>query len=416
MKSVITCDLEGRIETFGKDAEAVFGWKADEVIGKKRVSLFSPGETVLEHVPGWLSSAVKNGAHETDTVFVRKDGAEFPAHIRISPTFKNGEQIGYCGVTEPLPMSELERARPRISFATKAFRWLVVTRAPFLTASLVPVLVGAALAPTFVALPFALALIGALALHVAANTWNDLFDWRSGADQANNDYFLPFSGGSRAIELGLITERGLAIIAWCALLVATLCGAGLTLLATPWVLAYGAAGAFAAYFYTAPPLRLVARRGLGELFIGACFGPLMTAGVYTAMTGALSSPSSSSWWVGVPVGLLTTAILWINEIPDAKSDATVGKNHLVVTLGKDGAKWGYLALMLGAYGSLLAMVLANVVTPWALAAFIALPFTVRAVVVLWKHVHDRALVGANKMTIYQHMVFGLALAAALAFG
>lgn len=412
MKSVITCDLEGRIETFGKDAEAVFGWTADEVIGKKRVSLFSPGETVLEHVPGWLSSAVKNGAHETDSVFVRKDGAEFPAHIRISPTFKNGAQIGYCGVTEPLPMSELERARPHISTATKVFRWLVVTRAPFLTASLVPVLVGAALAD-FTALPFALALIGALALHVAANTWNDLFDWRSGADQANNDYFLPFSGGSRAIELGLITERGLAIIAWCALLVATLCGAGLTLLATPWVLAYGAVGAFAAYFYTAPPLRLVARRGLGELFIGACFGPLMTGGVYAAMTGTFSS---TSLWVGVPVGLLTTAILWINEIPDAKSDATVGKNHLVVTLGKGGARWGYVALMLGAYGSLLAMVLMNVVTPWALAAFVALPLTIRAIIVLFKHIDDRALVGANKSTIYQHVVFGLALAAALAFG
>jgi 1,4-dihydroxy-2-naphthoate octaprenyltransferase len=417
VKSVITCDLEGRIETFGKDAEAVFGWSADEVIGKKRVSLFSPGETVLEHVPSWLSNAVKNGAHETNSVFLRKDGAEFPAHIRISPTFKNGAQIGYCGVTEPLPMSELERARPKISFATKAFRWLVVTRAPFLTASLVPVLVGAALAPSFAALPFVLALIGALALHVAANTWNDLFDWRSGADQANNDYFLPFSGGSRAIELGLITERGLATIAWCALLVATLCGALLTALVTPWVLAYGAVGAFAAYFYTAPPLRLVARRGLGELFIGACFGPLMTGGVYTAMTGTFSSTSLSvALWVGVPVGLLTTAILWINEIPDAKSDATVGKNHLVVTLGHDAARWGYLALMLGAYGTLAALIATQLVTVWAAAAFIALPFTVRALVVLFKHVHDRALVGANKMTIYQHLVFGLALAAALAFG
>ena len=412
MKSVITCDTEGRIETFGKDAEVVFGWKADEVIGKKRVSLFSPGETVLEHVSAWLSNAVKNGAHETDSVFVRKDGSEFPAHIRISPTFKDGAQIGYCGVTEPLPMSELENARPRISFATKAFRWLVVTRAPFLTASLVPVLVGAALAPTFGALPFVLALVGGLALHVAANTWNDLFDWRSGADQANNDYFMPFSGGSRAIELGLITERGLATIAWCALLVATLCGALLTSLVTPWVLAYGVVGAFAAYFYTAPPLRLVARHGLGELFIGACFGPLMTGGTYTALTGAFSS---TSLWVGVPVGLLTTAILWVNEIPDAKSDASVGKNHLVVTIGKDAARWGYLALMLGAYGSLAALVATKLVTPWALAAFIALPFTVRAVVVLWKHVHDRALVGANKMTIYQHVVFGLVLAAALAW-
>jgi PAS domain S-box-containing protein len=80
MKSVITCDLEGRIETFGHDAEAVFGWTTHEVIGKKRVSLFSPGDVVLEHVPVWLKTAVAKGAHETDTVFLRKDRTRFPAH------------------------------------------------------------------------------------------------------------------------------------------------------------------------------------------------------------------------------------------------------------------------------------------------------------------------------------------------
>ena len=45
--SVITCDLEGRIETFNPNAEKLFGYSADEVIGKKRVSLFSPGMVCL---------------------------------------------------------------------------------------------------------------------------------------------------------------------------------------------------------------------------------------------------------------------------------------------------------------------------------------------------------------------------------
>ena len=188
--SVITCDLEGRIETFNPGAALLFGWRPDEVVGKKRVSLFSPGETVLEHVPRWLKTAVVDGAYEGDTVFVRKDGSEFPAHIKITPTFKGEQQIGFCGVSVPLPASELERARPAISTSTKVFRWVVITRAPFLTASLVPVLAAVAFAARTGAVSWlaaALALVGALALHVAANTFNDLFDWRSGADDGNND-------------------------------------------------------------------------------------------------------------------------------------------------------------------------------------------------------------------------------------
>ncbi|MFU8805657.1 MAG: PAS domain S-box protein, partial [Bradymonadaceae bacterium] len=61
-KSVITCDMEGRIETFNTGAEEIFGYSADEIVGKKRISLFSPGLIVLGHVGGWLKAADKEGA------------------------------------------------------------------------------------------------------------------------------------------------------------------------------------------------------------------------------------------------------------------------------------------------------------------------------------------------------------------
>ncbi len=446
MKSVITCDLEGRIETYNDDAAAIFGWSRDEVVGKKRVSLFSPGEVVLEHVPRWLKLASERGSFETDTVFVKKDGSPFPAHIKISPTRKGERQIGFCGVTEPLPQDELARATPKISTGTRVFRWLVVTRAPFLTATVVPVLAAAALAARTVAvdarfwLAFALALVGACALHVAANTFNDVFDWRSGADQDNNDYFLPFSGGSRALELRLITERGLARLAWAALAVAAACGAALIALgAGPAILVFGVAGAFAAYFYTAPPLRLAARRGLGELFVGLCFGPFITGGVVAALTGVVAAGASTAvpgatlsgaWapdalaqvlhglWpalaAGVPLGLLTSAILWINEFPDAASDARAGKNHLVVTLGKPVARAGYIAVVAFAF-AVFVVLGARGVVPWAaaLAPLVALPLAVRAVRVLFAHLDDRELIVANKSTIQLHAVAGLAYAVAL---
>lgn len=417
-KSVITCDLEGRIETFNQGAEQLFGYASEEVVGKKRVSLFSPGLVVLEHVPTWLKKAVQDGAFETQTVFLKKDGSRIAAKIRITPTFKNQRQIGYCGVTVPLPDVDPASIAPQISWSTRLFRWFVVTRAPFLTATLVPVLVGAAFAAlqiggTFPWAAFAFALVGALALHVAANTFNDYFDWTSGTDQENTEYFLPFSGGSRSIELGLITPRGLLAIGSSALLVAVACGGILFTRTGPVILAYGAIGAFAAVFYTAPPIRLAARKGLGELFVGLCFGPLMTGGVHTALTGAISV---QAFLVGIPVGLLTTAILWINEFPDAPSDEKAGKLNLVVVLGKRTARWGYALLLLSALGSTIALVAGRVVPALALVSLVSVPLGVSAVRVLFAHYADRELVSANRNTILLHLAAGTLLALGVLLG
>ena len=144
-KSVITTDMEGRIETFGDGSERMFGYTKKELIGKRRISLFSPGRVVLEHVPKWLAIASTEGEHVTRTVFLRKDGSPFAAEIRITPTYKDGVQNGFCGVTEELEDVKPEEVAPNISFMTKVFSWLVITRAPFLTAVVVPILIGAAL-------------------------------------------------------------------------------------------------------------------------------------------------------------------------------------------------------------------------------------------------------------------------------
>lgn len=410
VKSTITCDMEGRLETFNAGAEQVFGYSAAEVIGKARVSLFSPGLVVLQNVPTWLKTASTTGKYEGETVFIRKDGSRFPANIRITPTKRDGVQIGYCGVTTPLPMSELTRVEPKITPFTKLFRWMVVTRAPFLSASIIPVLIAGAYAAqtqSFSWLPFLLSLVGAASVHIAANTWNDMYDWQSGADKINHDYFLPYSGGSRAIELGLITEQGLMRIALGALGVALAAGLAIAALGSPIVLPLGLVGAAAAWAYTAPPLRLIARRGLGELLIGIAFGPLLSVGAVAAMTGQIDPVAAL---LGVPVGLLTTAILWINEFPDAPSDALAGKNHLVVTIGTSAARWGYAALLLGAYGVLGLLVASGSLQPAALLAMLTLPLAARALRVLFREYRSRRLVRANVGTILLQGAFGFALA------
>ncbi len=417
-KSVITCDLEGRIETFNPGAVALFGYAPEEVIHKKRVSAFSPGLVVLGHVNRWLTEAREKGSFETRTVFVRRDGSPFAADVRITPTFRGETQIGYCGVTEAVEGVAPETVMPPVSLGTRMMRWMVVTRAPFLSATLAPVLVAAAwVAASHPAERFrfgtlGLALLGGALMHIAANTFNDYFDWKSGTDLANTEYFLPFSGGSRAIELGLISLPGLLAVAVGSLALACGVGAALLWLSSWQLVSFGLAGAGAAVFYTAPPLRLCARRGLGEVVVGLCFGPLMTAGTVLALTGAWGWRDAA---VGLPAGLLTTAILWVNEFPDAPSDAATGKNTGVVVLGVRRARWVYAALVATALVLVPVGVAFGGFPVGALAIGVAVPLAVTAARQVVAHYADRELAVANAATVKLHGVAGLALAAGLAF-
>ena len=122
VKSVITCDLDGKVETFSEGAIALFGYSEEEVVGKMRVSDFSDGQVVLGHVIGWLDESVKKGKWEGETAFLKKDGSEFSARIKITPTKdKEGNHIGYCGVTTPLKNKEPEEVRPKIDLMTQIF-------------------------------------------------------------------------------------------------------------------------------------------------------------------------------------------------------------------------------------------------------------------------------------------------------
>lgn len=409
-KSVITSDLEGRIQTFNKGAEELFGYKPDEVIGKKRVSLFSPGKTVLEHVPTWLKIASEQGEYKTKTVFLNRNGEPIAAQIRITPTFKDGNQIGYCGVTEVLDEVSPEEIAPHISFKTRVFSWMVITRAPFLTAILVPILVGASwvaykeMVQPFPWTLFWLALFAGIFLHIAANTFNDYFDWQSGTDQANNDYFLPYSGGSRSIELGLISEKALFRVASISLLIASALGLTLAYLSGPAILLFGLVGALSSYFYTAPPVRLAARKGIGELIVGMNFGPLAVGGTVYALTGSVSLVD---FLVGVPIGLLTTAILWINQFPDEEADRETGKINLVVLLGKRRARWGYLFLLFAAFGLALYWLVTGLLPLGALLILGGIPLAIYAARIALTQYNKRSLVRANAATIQLHLVSGL---------
>lgn len=420
VRSIVTCDLEGRIETFNDGAEALFGYSPDEVIGRKRVSLFSPGLIVLGHVNDWLQAARNDGEFSTRTALLRKDGTSFAAQVHITPTYRRfdgrKELIGYCGTTTALPDVDAEEVMPHIRWATRLMAWMVVTRAPFLTATVTPVLIASAwalLQTGIAAFPWGLfvsALLGAICLQVSANTFNDYFDWKSGTDEANADYFVPYTGGSRSIELGLITERALFRLAMMALALAALAALPVLLVRSPGILAFGAAGAALAYFYTAPPLQLSARRGLGELSILLAFGPLLTAGMVYALLG---SADTAAYLVGLPIGLLAVAILWVNQFPDMESDAMTGKNHLLVTVGKRAARWGYVLLVASAFISTIVLAMSRVLPLGTLVMLFALPLAAYSTRIVFEHYLDRELVRASKATIKLHLICGLLLVAGI---
>ena len=385
IKSIITCDLDGKIETLSEGAQKLFGYTEDEMIGKGRVSDFSPGQIVLGHVVNWLNESVEKGVWEGETVFLHKDSHEIPCHIKITPTKgKEGEHVGYCGVTTPLEDKTPDEVRPNIGLMTKIFTWLVIMRLPFLTATFVPLLVGAAVA-NFLGYDVSwgwlgLTVLGGSLLHIGTNTANDYFDHTSGTDEANYNYMVPYSGGSRSIQMGLISSRGMLIVSLVAFALSAVVGIPLIIKAGYPVLWLGLIGFISGFFYTAPPFRFASRKGLGELLIGLNFGPLMVVGSALVQTGQILPEALLA---GIPIGFLVAAIVYMNEFPDHDGDKSTGKDTLIVVFGPEKARLGYVFLVVGAFVSIIVMALNGTFPKLSLIALPAAYFGIRAIQTLY---------------------------------
>jgi len=409
-KSVITCDLDGKIETLSKGAVELFGYTKDEMIGKGRVSDFSDGEIVLGHVENWLNEAVQKGKWEGNTVFIHKDGKEIPCQIKITPTKnKNGEHIGYCGVTIPLKDKSPDEVRPKISIMTKIFKWMVIMRLPFLSATFVPIFAGAAVTAMLgyqVSWGWlGLTVLAGSLLHIGTNTSNDYFDHMSGTDALNYNYSNKgLNGGSRSIQMGLISPKGIIIVAIITFSLSAIVGVPLIIKSGLPILWLGLIGFFSGLFYTAPPFRFSSRKGIGELLIGLNFGPLMVAGSALVQTGQLLP---EAFLAGIPIGFLIAAVVYMNEFPDYESDKATGKNTLIVVLGPKKARAGYVALITSAFVSIIILAFNGTFPKLSLIALLAIYFGFSATNTLYKYYNDRLLQPANWGTIIMHSVTGI---------
>ncbi len=220
---------------------------------------------------------------------------------------------------------------------------------------------------------FLLTLIGALAAHLFSNMVNDLWDYRNGVDQAAKETAATVSTNSGSLTGGMIAEKLFAAVTWSLLAVGVLSGILLSILTGWWALILGALGGLLAYFYVAPPVKYGYRgKGYSEIAIVLSFGVLPVLGAYYVQTVDLSW---QALLISLPVGLLTTLLLFNHHFLHWQADQQAGKRTLVVVWGEKRALKFSRLLCVIAYSCVVLCVVLQVLPWYALAAlFTAIPF------------------------------------------
>lgn len=277
--------------------------------------------------------------------------------------------------------------------------WVEAARPKTLPAAIAPVLVGTAVADRVSAWRFAAALVVALALQVAVNFANDLYDGVRGVDTAAR------TGPRRVVAAGLVSPDRMKLALAVALAVAAAAGLALTLVVGWELLLVGALAILAALGYSGGSSPY-ASRALGEVSVFVFFGLVATAGSQYVQDGSLA-------WLAVlaavPVGCITTAILVANNLRDIPTDELAGKRTLAVVLGDGRTRQLFVALLAAAFAvdAILALVLAS---PWPLLALLGIPVAGRAVSRIRRAAGGRQLVPVLELTGRLTLIHGVALA------
>jgi len=296
----------------------------------------------------------------------------------------------------------------------KLLVYVRAVRLPFLTGSLFPVAVAAALAycheHVFNLVNFGLTALGVAAMQCGANLINDYYD-SFGSDPLNLNV-TPFSGGSRVIQNRQMSPAAVRNLAYALFALGVGCGLTLIYLGRPWVALIGLLGLAAALFYSASPVQLMSG-GLGEVLIFLAFGPLLTWGAYYVQTGKLTLLGAV---VSLPLAFLITAIIWINEFPDLEADIAAAKRHLVARLGLAASRWIYAGLMLAPFASLFVLMEVFHLPDLIIAGLVTLPLALRAVRLVFRTENtDPAFPMAQALTIQTHFFTGLTISLALLY-
>jgi 1,4-dihydroxy-2-naphthoate octaprenyltransferase len=212
-----------------------------------------------------------------------------------------------------------------------------------LPAAIAPVLVGTAAAYHAVEDlrwgAFVAALAGSILIQIGTNLANDYSDAKRGADSADR------LGPVRVTSSGLIAPRRVLYATWIAFGAALAVGIYLATVAGWEILVVGAVSIAAGILYTGGP-RPYGYAGLGELFVFLFFGLVAVNGSFYVQ---LEDLDLLPFLLSIPVGLLSTAILVVNNVRDLETDARAGKRTLAVRLGRERTRDLYVAVVASAF-------------------------------------------------------------------
>jgi len=253
----------------------------------------------------------------------------------------------------------------------------------------------------FDGIAFTCALLGALFIQVGTNLSNDYSDARRGADTEDR------LGPVRVTAGGLVPPSQVLVATYVSFGLAVACGVYLIAVAGPVLLLIGAASILAGVLYTGGP-RPYGYEGLGELFVFLFFGIVAVTGSYYVQIQHLP-------WVAfalaVPVGLIASAILVVNNVRDLETDRRAGKRTLAVRLGRSRTRTMYAVMLAAAYLAL-AVVCAGL-TAWVFLPLLTIPLAVRLVRVVRSRTDGPSLNGALAGTGALQLAFCLLLSASV---
>jgi len=300
-------------------------------------------------------------------------------------------------LTEDFAGNSLSRA------AKRAFH---ATRPKFFPASVLPVLVGTAwgvyAAGQIDVYVFVLALLATVCVHAASNVLNDVGDEMIGTDRRNDQRIYPYTGGSRFIQMGILTQSGMARLGVALLVIAALAGAALFREKGPVILLFGLAGIALGVLYSLGPVKL-STLGLGEAAVAVAFGVLPVTGA-AWLQGATIDITLLLF--SLPVSAWVAAILLINEVPDIEADGACGKSTLPVRLGLTGTSRLYFAIQAVAFVIIVTLTVQGhlpLLTPLAPAGLMILAW--RACVAIKTGIEDRkSMTQAIESTLAIHTI------------
>ncbi len=288
--------------------------------------------------------------------------------------------------------------------------WFQAVRAFSFTASAVPILVGSFLAwlemdSGFNWGIFTIVLFAGVIFHAATNLISDYFDFIKGVDTKET------YGSSRLLPAGMMTPRQVlwgSILLWA---VGIGLGFWLVYLVGKPILILGIIGFIGGIFYTADPIG-IKYKALGDPWVFVLMGPLMVLGAYIAQGLPFG------WhviWVSLPVGFLVAAILHANDFRDLEDDARAGFKTLSIMGGRKFSAYQYYFLLVGAYVSVLIMVVTKVLSPWSLIVFVSLPISIKLMKQINPNISGKtpALAMVDVQTAQFHFLFGLLLSVSL---